>query len=985
MQVLRLRDTAERGRIDNGGRKMQKAFRRIFSLCISVMLIATLFSGSCLAESFETASEFGGNICKNWQDTEAITDVNAEITDIRVNSNAAGRTILLAPKDELSANVNVTAAGEYYISLTYSVKDSDSSDIELELMLDGKTVRGRVPALWQDATKDYEVDRNGDQVIPSQEAYGGEVTDIVTDDLSVNVSDLVLELDEGLHSLKLKSVNRNVEISELRIFTKKDVIGYSEYIKQFSNAKAVGEIVPIEGEAYSLKSESQIRGRSTKNPILTPYKSGKKSVCVLDGSTWSAPSQKVMWQFSVPKDGLYELAMHYSQYIDTNQDAFRTVEIDGSVPFKELESVAIRATQSGEYENYTLSDKNGNPYRIYLTAGQHTVSMQVTMGEFEAIYNRLFDLMNEINAIGLNFQKLSAGSTDSNRTWDVEALLPGVLDELSAIADRIDAVYADLEKITGEKPTYADSLVYAADSLRKLIEKPRVLPNKTDLLNVGDNSVSKYLGTVLSKLVSGSISVDTLYFCSGKSAPEKKVSVFTYLKEGIFEFLKTFAGNYVNTYNADITQKNASLSVWVNRSIQYTDILQQLLDKGYNKQNNDSIKLSIMPSEQKLILANASGTNPDVVLGVGSATPFDFAIRKAAKNLSEYEDFSEFYKTNFNAASVTSFSYDNGVYAIPETMDFNILYYRKDILKNIGLDVPDTWDDVRYMMATLLGYGMNFYIPLSASSGYKSFAVTSPFFFQHSAVIYSEDGSKVSFNSREGMDALNEMIDLYKVYSMQQAVPSFYNSFRYAELPIGIGNSQLYLQLTSAAPELSGLWDIAPAPGTEVDGEVVRYQPANVTACMIFKNTKHSDEAWEFLKWWMSAEVQSEYSYTMRCTYGSEYFWCSANLNAFDSLPLSEEHKQVILEQWRWQKEMPRHPANYMVERSVSNIWNNVVVNGSMLSDEVDNAVINSNREILRKLEEFGFCNSKGELLRPFVSGNTDVLENNEQNGGEIQ
>lgn len=962
---------------------MQKVFRKFFSLCISVSLIATLFSGACFAESSETASALGGNALNYWQDVQALADINAEITDIKVNSVTAGQFVSLDSKDELSASVNVSTAGKYYIALTYSVKDSDSSDIELEITLDGKIVRGRVPALWQDSTKDYELDRNGDQVIPSQQAYKGEICDIVTDDLSVNVSDLALELCEGKHTFVLKSVNRKIEISELRFFTKKVPVSYSEYIKQFSNAKTVKEIIPIEGEAYSLKSESQIRGRSTKNPILTPYKSGKKSVCVLDGSTWSAPSQKVMWQFTVPKDGLYELAMHYSQYIDTNQDAFRKVEIDGSVPFKELESVAIRATQSGEYENYTLSDKKGNPYKIYLTAGQHTVSMQVTMGEFEAVYNSLFDLMNEINAIGLNFQKLSAGSTDSNRTWDVEALLPGVLDELSAIADRIDAVYAELEKITGEKATYADSLVYAADSLRRLIEKPRVLPNKTELLNVGDNSVSKYLGTVLSKLVSGAVSVDTLYFCSGKSVPEKRVSVFTYLKEGILEFLKTFAGNYVNTYNADITHKNDSLSVWVNRSIQYTDILQQLLDKGYNKQHDDSIKLSIMPSEQKLILANASGTNPDVVLGVGGATPFDFAIRKAAKDLSEYDDFAEFYKSNFNTASVTSFSYDNGVYAIPETMDFNILFYRKDILKNIGLDVPDTWDDVRYMMATLLGYGMNFYIPLSASAGYKSFAMTSPFFFQHSAVIYSDDGAKVSFNSKEGISALNEMIDLYKVYSMQQAVPSFYNSFRYAELPIGIGNSQLYLQLTSAAPELSGLWDIAPAPGTEVNGQVVRYQPANITACMIFKNTKRADEAWEFLKWWMSAEVQSEYSYTMRCTYGPEYFWCSANLNAFDSLPLSEEHKQVILEQWRWQKEMPRHPANYMVERSVSNIWNNVVVNGSTISDEVDNAVINSNREILRKLEEFGFCNSKGELLRPFISGNTDVLEENGQKGGE--
>lgn len=84
---------------------------------------------------------------------------------------------------------------------------------------------------------------------------------------------------------------------------------------------------------------------------------------------------------------------------------------------------------------------------------------------------------------------------------------------------------------------------------------------------------------------------------------------------------------------------------------------------------------------------------------------------------------------------------------------------------------------------------------------------------------------------------------------------------------------------------------------------------------------------------------------------------------------MSQEHKKIILEQWEWQKEAPRHPANYMVERSVSNIWNDVVVNGKELSDAIDSASLVSNREIERKLEEFGYMDGNGELVKPFVSG----------------
>ena len=65
------------------------------------------------------------------------------------------------------------------------------------------------------------------------------------------------------------------------------------------------------------------------------------------------------------------------------------------------------------------------------------------------------------------------------------------------------------------------------------------------------------------------------------------------------------------------------------------------------------------------------------------------------------------------------------------------------------------------------------------------------------------------------------------------------------------------------------------------------------------------------------------------------------------------------------------HPANYIVERSISNAWVDVVVNGKELADSLDSSVLTANREIIRKLKEFGYVDSKGEVIRPY---NVDPL-----------
>ena len=78
------------------------------------------------------------------------------------------------------------------------------------------------------------------------------------------------------------------------------------------------------------------------------------------------------------------------------------------------------------------------------------------------------------------------------------------------------------------------------------------------------------------------------------------------------------------------------------------------------------------------------------------------------------------------------------------------------------------------------------------------------------------------------------------------------------------------------------------------------------------------------------------------------------------------EDREIILSQWKDQRETVNHPANYMIERESSDIWNGVVVDNEALIEEIDRATALTNREIQRKLTEFGFCDKDGNVIKEY-------------------
>ncbi|HAP34189.1 MAG TPA: ABC transporter substrate-binding protein, partial [Lachnospiraceae bacterium] len=104
----------------------------------------------------------------------------------------------------------------------------------------------------------------------------------------------------------------------------------------------------------------------------------------------------------------------------------------------------------------------------------------------------------------------------------------------------------------------------------------------------------------------------------------------------------------------------------------------------------------------------------------------------------------------------------------------------------------------------------------------------------------------------------------------------------------------------------------------------------------------------------------------LQIMYGDEYIWPTANLEAFAELPYPTSDKQIIMEQASNILEAPRLLGSYMMEREVSNAFNDVVVNGESIRSRIDEVVKIVDRETKRKLEEFGYIDSDGNVIKEY-------------------
>ncbi len=926
----------------------------------------TFSNGQCVPQAITRTSAAQGNAAL--QDRYAgrpavnydvpVVEIRAETWGLALSQDDVAQryakpSVRLAEGDSLTFSVTVPADGTYTFALDVAVP-AESAVPEAQLTVDGAFPIGDlrrfiIPIFYRNSSASFPNDRYGnDALIPQVRDVRWATTEI----RDVNFSrpyPLQVTLSSGTHQLTLTLTRGELYLGSFYVVPFVPYPSYESYLAQQTAPDASDFALTVEAELPTYKNETSVRPSSSRSLTVTPYDTYCLLLNTLGGESWIKSGSAAYYQVDVPQDGLYSISLRALQNTRSNFTVYRRITINGQVPFEELNAVAFPYTT--DWVDVRLG--GAEPYRIFLQRGANVIGIEATNAPYFRAIETIQTALLDINTLALEIKRLTGNQRDPFKEWVISDYIPDIEPRLRAIAQNLQADKASLSA-GSDANTSPESQTYqiAIDNLLFLADNPNQIPNYMSRFSEGTGSAAQLLGSLLPLLQNQPLAIDTLTVHAPHiTVQTPSVPVTTAIVEDYKRFLHSFKPDPYQS----VTLKTDELEVWVNRPRQYVNLMQWMTDSAFTPQTGIRVRFSIMPDQGKLILANAAGIQPDVALGISTHIPYELAIRNALYDLRSFPDFDSFIRI-YSPGALLSYIINDSVYALPETQDFWVTFYRKDILESLNLPVPQTWDEVLEILPELQRYGMNYNTPLSEGGGLKAYHITSPYLFNFNAPLYSEGGFATGLQDEASIDAVQFMADSFTIYGMPLTTVNFYQDFRYGTLPIGISNATTYIKLLTAAPEIGGLWDIDLYPATVLpDGTHNRYATGSAQAGIMFKNTDMPDEAWQFLKWWMSTETQSEFQEQLVLNYGLEYLWFSANVDAFRNLNINEHHREVILQQWEWLQEPVRLPGSYMQERELSNAWNRIVFNGVNTRVALDRAVITSNREIRRKMEEFGY------------------------------
>lgn len=897
--------------------------------------------------------------------TAADSDYGAFVTQYHDAFGTSGDVLLLEDGHPVSFVYQGGVSGLFCLAIDFFDVETNIQNTQIALTVNGEAPFYEsqtlvLPAEWTLDSAEFALDRYGNEILPGSTRTREWFRHGLNDFNGMHPGLFKFALEPG-DVVTLSFVNAALLIGQATFLAEAELPTYAEYLAAHAGASLATDSVTVSAREMASRNDPSVRLRAEQDPSNLYYDTRSLVLNVIDGSTWDTAGQSLTYSLEVPADGFYRLSFKYCQHDLQDLSTFREIRIDGDIPFDLLECYAFPYTSP--FVNRTLTDETGEPLEIYLTAGTHDLTLTAVSYPYRETIETLQYVMNRIQTLSLNVKKYTSGGTDRYRDWDIETYFPTAASDIRAWADLLEERHASLLAYANDKkPAEIATLLTAAERLRDIANDINALPSLMVQFSDGDSSVNSLLGSLMQQMRYSSLEIERVVVHGGEKLARPYANLFVRAWEGLKRLVLSFIDNPYAVQDA----QEGELTVWVNHPRQYIEIMQQMIDASFP--GTMKVTLSQMPDQNKLILANASGQAPDVAIGVDNWIPYDFAIRNATLDLRQFAGYEELV-SHFSKGALVPYVFEDGMFGFPETQNFWVTYYRKDILEGIGItQIPQTWDEIIEILPLLQSYGMNYYLPISMFTGLKPFVATMPFIYQFGGDLYAPDGMSTAINSEATLKGITLMSDLFTLYNIDKYVASFFNKFRYGTLPIGISDLGTYLLLETTATELDGLWEMDLHPGVynEATGEIVRYAACGGQASMIMSSTEYPQESWEFLSWWMSTDVQAEFAFLLQSTYGQSYFWNTANLDAFATLSMPKKYKDIILEQWEYALEASRIPGAYMVERELSNAWTSIVYDNANPRQALDQAVRISDREIRYKMAEFGYTDGD-VILKEYI------------------
>lgn len=923
-----------------------------------------------VSSGYTMAAYTGEDIVYSMGDT--VTDSgDAEYAADTRAYDGSGKVLDLSTGDVITLNINVPQDGQYFMRFDYLSYDDAILPIAMGMQIDGDYPFYECRNLEFETTwmpdKEPSYDRYDNQVVTVPDKAIRWEEKYLMDAGYRHSEPLGLELAAGAHELKIQIKEGNFLLGDITLCAPFETPEYTA-----SETAAGSALIELQGEDFTTTNSSSIHGVAEYDTSLAPYQASDTVLNTIDSDSFSSAGQSVSYEFTVEEAGYYYIAANYRSSDKTDFPVFVDVKVDGKLPNTAFESYGMAYTT--KYKTAALSDEEDNKLSVYLEKGVHTISFTITMDAICYVMEAIDEIMSDVNDLALEITKVAGTNADKYRDLKLTRYIPNLEETLHGYADTLCELEQSALKWSDSSKSVAvmSSMLIAAEQLRSLANNPDEIPYRVGELSTSMNSVNHYLATAIDNLIQNNLAIDRIWIYQEDAKLPKKPGIFKSCAMNVQRFFASFTDQ---AYSASSTNPE-HLQVWVNRSSQYVQIMQKMIDETFTPETGIEVDISIMPDQYKLVLSNSSGNAPDVATGINYTIPYELGIRGALVDMTQYDDFIETAKPYETGFFMTG-SIGEGIYSMPETMNFWVLYYRSDVLEKLGLEVPQTMDDVIDMLPELQMRGLNFYYPTAGMLQLRNFHGTTPIIMQNGGSLYNQYASTgTALGEEASVDGFTELTDLFTIYDLPVITDNFYQHFRNGDMPIGIADYAAYNLLTNAAPELSSSWEVALVPGTvQEDGSIDRSVCGCAESTVIFKSDSEREaQAWEFVKWWSSTEIQAQFGQTLQITYGNEYMWSTANMEAFARLPWDTNARQVIMETAKNVVDIARVPGTYLLEREMSNTFNDIVVKGDNEQTRIDKAVKSINREFNRKLEEFGYNDSEGNVIDEYEIPTIDTV-----------
>lgn len=892
-----------------------------------------------------------GNSDKTYGEKQTLTagsitekSANAEISE---NINETGEGGVIIPDDGfVSWNINVPADCYYTVNLRYIAAERSSGNLELEFNIDGEIPFSEVSLisferLYSQKDGTFAKNKNGNDVKPDVEEILIWQEKPVMDASGYNIDPLDFHFTAGEHTVTLKGSRGKTGIASVTLSEPEKTVSYKEYqnkakAKTNNNTKTK----EIEAEHFKYKNSATILPSTDKSSTATsPQSASALLLNSMGGDNWKTIGSAATWEFTVDDTGMYEISTRFLQNTKDGIFTCRKLYIDGEVPFEEANFIRFNYSSDWQCEKIGAGDK---PFKFYLEKGKHTLTLEATAGEVSDIIGTVAKSVNQLNKINRRIKLITGNKVDKNRDYNFKALIPDEIKQLGEIKKDLQKSVDYINKQAGSNGSFVAILQKVIFQLDKMSSNPRSIPKYLERFQSNLGAMGEWLLSATEQ----PLKLDKIYIQPENSkTPKASASFFAEMWYVIKSFVYSFTVNYNTLGSEENSGNRENITVWVQTGRDQGQVIRDLIDSSFYKDNgNIGVKVQVVSSG--LLQSVLAGISPDVVTNCAETLPLEYALRNAVTDMTEFSDYEEVF-SRFSKASVKPATFNGKVYGMPQTYSYLMLFYRTDIFKEFGYTVPKTWDDLRAMIPSLQRNGMEVGLP-------HTLDVYATFLYQNGGELYKGNGKETNLSDYTSIVSFANMMEFFTLYNCPVTF-NFANRFRSGEMPIAIVPYTEYNQLTAFAPEIKGMWKMVPIPGTkDKNGNINNTAVGNSTFSVIMRSSEHKQASWEFLKWFMSSDVQSDYAIRMESILGTCAKVDSANIEALSKMTWSSSEYREFFTQMENIDSVPQVPGGYYLSRIFGFAFNRVYNKNENPKEVLRDYIKEINDELTRKRAEFG-------------------------------